>query len=143
MKKIAIFFTIIILIVAGIAYMYINYQINIAKVKQENSVYENYYKREIYGSDVATLINRAVDSNKKNDVEKDSKGQYKDNGTNSINIDLKMLDDEKIYNMEKFHKSGVMQFVEYYRDIKFKCTKIEYHEQTGKIKYLLIEQITK
>ena len=143
MKKIAIFFTIIILIVAGIAYMYINYKINIAKIEQENSVYENYYKKEITGGEVATLINKAIDSNQKNNVEKDSKGKYIDNETNSVNIDFKMLDDDKIYNMEKFHKNGIMEFVEYYRYIKFKCTKIEYHEQTKRVKYMLIEQITK
>ena len=54
-----------------------------------------------------------------------------------------MLDDDNTYNMEKFYKSGTLQFVEYYRDIKFKVMNIEYHKETGLIKYIFIEQITK
>ena len=34
------------------------------------------------------------------------------------------------------------KFVQYYNQIKFKCTKIEYHKSTDKVKYMLIEQIT-
>ena len=143
MKKFAIFLTIIILIVAGMAYMYINYQIKEAKIKQENSVYENFYKREISGTEVASLINKVIDSNRKNEVEKNSSGKFINNGINSINIDFKMLDDDKIYSMETFHKNGIMNFVEYYRDIRFKCMQIDYHKETGRVSYMLIEQITK
>lgn len=143
MKKIAIFFTIIILIVAGIAYMSINLKINNAQIDKENAFYENYYKREITGGEVATLINKAIDSNTKNEIPKDKKGVFIENESNSIKIDFKMLDDDKIYNMEVFHKNGIMNFVEYYRNIKFKCTQIDYHEQTKRVSHMLVEQITK
>ena len=76
--------------------------------------------------------------NKQNEVAKDQKGKYIDNNQNSINIDLKMIDDDNIYNMERIYNSDTMQFVEYYRNIKFKITKIEYHNQTNLIKYMLI-----
>ena len=144
MKRIAIFFTIVILIVAGVAYMVIYHKIDNAQLQKENEFYENYYNRELNGADIGTLINKAIDNNKKNGVETDKKGKYINNGETSINIDLKMVDDnDKIYNMEQFYKNGIMNFVQYYGSIYFKCTRIEYHNKTGKVSYMYLEQVTK
>ena len=44
--------------------------------------------------------------------------------------------------MEAFYNTGMDDFKEIYRNVKFKCTKIEYHEKTKKIKYMLFEQIS-
>ena len=143
MKKIAIFFLIIIIIIAGISYIYLNYKANFNQAKRENIQLESYYNQEIYGNELATRINKAIDNNKNNEVKKDNKGKYIDNEINSINIDIKMLDDDgTIYNMEKIYNGGTSKFVQYYSQIKFKCTKIEYHQKTNKIKYMLFEQIT-
>ena len=143
MKKIVVFFIFIIICVALVAYFYINYTTNKKKIEQDNYFYESYYNKQIYGADVATIINTAMYSNRKNNIEKEKNGKYNDNEENTINIDLKMLDDDKIYNMEKIYNNNSMTFVEYYRNIKFKMTKIEYHKKTGLVKYMLIEQITK
>lgn len=43
--------------------------------------------------------------------------------------------------MEMFYNAGTEQFVEYYRNIKFKCSKIEYHKNTGRVKYMYFEQL--
>lgn len=143
MKKIIVFLIIISIIVAGIAYIYLNYKINYNETKKENMQFENYYNEEIYGADLATLINKAIDLNQKNEITKDANGKYISNDTNSINIDIKMLDDNSnIYNMEKFYGGGINTFTAYYNQIKFKCTKLEYHIKTNKIKYMLFEQIT-
>lgn len=142
MKKIAIFFTFIIMIVVGISYMYINYQNNRNKITKENSMYESYYNQEIKGTNLATIINKAMDTNTKNEVGKDSKGKYINNENNSINIDIKMLDDGNTYNMEKIFNGGISTFTAYYSEIKFKCTQINYHSNTGRISYLFFEQIT-
>ena len=143
MKKIAIFFLIIIIIIVGISYMYLNYKANYNQAKRENMQFESYYNQEIYGSDLATIINKAVDNNETNKIEKDNKGKYINNDNNSINIDIKMLDDDgTIYNMEKIYNGGTSVFVQYYGQIKFKCTKIDYHQKTNKVKYMLFEQIT-
>ena len=53
-----------------------------------------------------------------------------------------MLDYDKTYDMETLYIGGMERFAEFYNGIKFKCTKIDYHNQTGKVKYMLIEQIT-
>lgn len=143
MKKLAIFFLGIVIIVVGISYMYLNYKSSYNEAKRENMQFESYYNEEIYGTDLATIINKAVDNNETNEVQKDNKGKYINNDNNSINIDIKMLDDDgTIYNIEKIYNGGTSTFVQYYSQIKFKCTKIEYHQKTNKVKYMLFEQIT-
>ena len=143
MKKIAIFFTFIVIIVVGISFMYMKYTKEHEEILNQNKIYESYLNTEKKGTELATIINKAMDSNYKNNVEQDSNGNYISNENNSINIDIKMIDDDKIYNMEMIFNGGISTFTSYYRDIKFKCTKLEYHNQSGRIKYMLFEQITK
>lgn len=142
MKKIAIFFFIVIVIVSIISYLYFNYkrQYNIAK--NENKKFEEYYEQQIYGYDLATVINRAIDTNQTNQVQKDKKGKYVDNDNNSINIDIKILDTDETYDMEYLYSGGMDKFVKYYGEIQFQCTKLDYHKSTNRVKYMLFEQIT-
>jgi len=142
MKKIALFFLIIIIIVAGISYMYLNSKASYYQAKKANMEFESYYNHEIMGTDLTTIINKAIDNNQNNNVQKDEKGKYINNDNNSINIDIKMLDVDETYSMEKFFSGGMEKFVQYYGTIQFKCTQIEYHKTTNKVKYMLFEQIT-
>lgn len=142
MKKIACFFFIVIAIIVGISYMYINYKTSYNQTKHENVIFESYYNKEIYGTDLTTVINKAIDRNTENNIEKDKKGFYIPNDTNSIVIDIKITDNDKIYKMETFFNNQMDNFVQFYGQVRFKCTKIEYHDSTKKVKYLLFEQIT-
>ena len=142
MKKIAIFLLIIIGIVSTISYLYLNGINNQRIAQKENIKFEIYKDEEITGAEVTTLINKAINSNQQNEIEKDKKGRYIDNETNSINIDIKFIDDDVTYNIEKIYNNGMDKFLTYYRDIKFKCVDVQYHDKTQKIKYMLFEQIT-
>ena len=142
MKKVVIYLGIIININCEIAYIFLNYKGNYNMSKKANLEFENYLNEEIYGTDLSTVINRAVDSNEKNEVEKNNKGIYLNNDKNSISIEVKMIDNDSIYQMETFYKNGMQNFLNYYSNIKFKCTNIKYHESTKKVKYMLFEQIT-
>ncbi len=142
MKKIAIFLLIIIGIVSTISYLYLNSINNQRIAQKENIKFEIYKDEEITGAEVTTLINKAINSNQQNEIEKDKKGRYIDNETNSINIDIKFIDDDVTYNIEKIYNNGMEKFLTYYRDIKFKCVDVQYHDKTQKIKYMLFEQIT-
>ena len=142
MKKIAIFLLIIIGIVSTISYLYLNSINNQRIAQKENIKFEIYKDEEITGAEVTTLINKAINSNQQNEIEKDKKGIYIDNETNSINIDIKFIDDDVTYNIEKIYNNGMDKFLTYYRDIKFKCVDVQYHDKTQKIKYMLFEQIT-
>ena len=142
MKKIAIFLLIIIGIVSTISYLYLNSISNQRMAQKENIKFEIYKDEEIAGAEVTTLINKAINSNQQNEIEKDKKGRYIDNETNSINIDIKFIDDDVTYNIEKIYNNGMDKLLTYYRDIKFKCVDVQYHDKTQKIKYMLFEQIT-
>ena len=143
MKKFIIFLVVILIIIATISYIYLNYKVSYDIAKKENYQFESYYNQEIFGPDVATVINKAVDKNSTNNISKDNKGNFIENDANSIKIDIKFLDDDKTHKMEEIFNNGIGTFMQYYSQIKFKCTKIEYHETTKKVRYMLFEQITK
>ena len=50
-------------------------------------------------------------------------------------------DNDTTYKMEQIYKQGVEQFVQFFLNDKFKSSKVEYHEKTKRIKYILFEQI--
>lgn len=142
MKKIIIFIVaIIIIIVSVIGVKYYSYKVQYNTVKQENSIYEKYKDSETSGLDVATLINKSVDNNTKNKIEKTEDGEFIQNEENSIEIEVYMKDTESIYKMETIYNNGTEQFVQYCGNVMFKCSKMEYHKKTGKISYILFEQM--
>lgn len=142
MKKLAIFFLIIVIVIVGISYMYLQYKSHYYTAQRENKQFESYDGKEIYGTEITTIINKAMDHNQNNQVQKDNKGNFVNNDNNSIHINIKMLDNEKTYTMETLYNGGMDKFVQYYGEILFKCTKLEYHKATNKVKYMLFEQIT-
>ena len=142
MKKIIIFFIIIVIILSIIGVKYYNYKLNYNSITKLNSEYEQYLDKEIDGITLGSLINKTVDKNIKNNVEQNENGEFIQNEKNSIKIEIYITDNETTYKMETIYKGGTEQFIQYYGDIKFKCTKKEYHNQTKQIKYMLFEQIS-
>ena len=110
-------------------------------LKQENSKYECYLNRTIYGTEVATIINKAINQNENNQVQKDEKKHYIEDNENSIKIEIKMLTTGKTYPMEEIYNNDMTQFVQNFNFIQFKCTKLEYHKSSGKVKKLLFEEV--
>ena len=143
MKKIIILLSIVIIIVAIVAFNYMSYSRDYNNIQKYNLEFEKNYQKEIYGTDLTTIINKVINNNEKNNVEIGQDKKYINNKTNSINIDIKMIDTDKIYTMETFYNGGIEQFVQHYGNIQFKCAKIEYHKKTGRVSYLYFEQITK
>lgn len=133
----AIIFIIICIVSANI----INLQSEKQEIQNQNSQYEKYLNKEILGAELATLISKVVDYNEKNNIQKDEKEYYINNEKNSIKIDLKMTTIEKTYPMEEIYNNKISSFVQNFNLIKFKCTKIEYHKETGKISKLLFEEL--
>ena len=141
MKKIFIFLTIIIVIICIIAFQYNSYKRNQNAITSENSEFDQYLDKEVYGIDLATIINKSVDKNEKNKISKDEKGFFIENDENSIKVQIYIKENEKTYDMEQIYKQGTEQFVQFFINEKFKCSKVEYHKKTGRIKYMLFEQI--
>lgn len=142
MKRIIVFCSIILVIIATVWFNYMNYKSSYNSTLKENLEFEKLYQEEIYGTDLTTIINKVINSNEINNVEITKEKKYINNDINSINIDINMVDIDSIYSMETLYNGGMEKFVEYYGNIQFKCTQIDYHKSTKKVKYLLFEQIS-
>lgn len=140
MKKIITFIAIVTICLITFTTKYYSYKNEYSQIKSRNAQYESYYLKELNGMDVATIVNRAVNDNENNNVKKDSKGQYIENETNSLKVEIKITDNDTTYNMETLYNGGMANFVKYYDNVEFECTKIEYHSKTKQIKYILFEQ---
>lgn len=144
MKKTIIVFSIIfccILLVVFVSLTQNNK--NLLNIQNENAKYESYKEKQVFGTEVASIINKAFNENLKNEVEQDEKGFFVPNGINSIKVEVKLLNDEelKTYQMETIQKVGTSGFIKNFNLILFKCTNIEYHEQSKRIAKIVFEQI--
>lgn len=142
MKKIAIFFIIIIAIVSTVAYIYLNQIATNRQLQKENAQFNIKKDQEMTGQDLATILNRILDTNEKNKIPKDKNGNYIENNENSIKMDITFTDVDITYNIERIGQAGISNFVQNYRGIIFKCSEVQYHKSTGRIKYIRFEQIT-
>ena len=139
-KTFILIFTILIVIMIIIFVNIQNIQKNKQKILNYNSEFEYYCKEEILGIDITTLINKAINENEKNNLEKDEKGYYLPNEENSIKIFIKMKVAENTYPMENFYKAGINDFTKYFGSVKFKSIDIRYHEKTGQISEIYFEE---
>ena len=142
MKKIILCILAISFIIVSVV-VYNIYQKNekIAQSNADNKTYGSFYNKEVLGTDIISIINKATDSNEKNEIEKDEDGNYIENDENSIKIDIKFTELEQVITMERINKIGIQQFWKNYGALNFKCTKIEYHQKTNKVKYMYFEEI--
>ena len=142
MKKFIGIFTAVVIVILSLLYGYFTYTKNNDAVLKQNAEYESYLNQEIYGADLATVMNKVVDSNETNAIDKDNKGKYIDNNLNSIKMDILITDNDTLYDVETIYHGGIENFVKNFNTVKFECTEIKYHETTNKVKYLLFRQIT-
>ena len=140
-KYVLIIVTIVVAVVPAVAYKIYDYRVTQNEAANNNKTYNSFYEQEVLGTDVATLINKAIDNNNKNSVEKSDEGVYINNNNNSINIDIKFKYLDKPISMERIDELDSIKFVQNFGGFSFKCTKIEYHEKTGNVKYMYFEQV--
>lgn len=142
MKRNIIFIVaIFIVIIAIITYSFYNVQRIKKASDQNNKTYQSFYCQEVLGTDLISVINKAIDSNEKNGVDKNEKGHYIDNNKNSISIEIKFKEQEQTIKMEAIEKQGEQKFIALFAATSFKCTKIEYHQKTNNVKYMYFEQV--
>ena len=111
------------------------------EVKKFNSQFEDFVDREINGVDLTTVMNRALENNNKYEIEKDSKGVFKDDNKNSIKIMIKPEVDGKTFPMEAFEMVGMKDFTRNFGNALFKSTKVKYHKngRISEINYEIID----
>ncbi len=140
-KSIFIILTIFLIITIAISYFLWESQRRVESANRINQEYNTYYDKTILGTDVASIINKTIDQNEKNKIEKDENNVYLENETNSIKIYLKFLESDDTFLMEAISNRGIESFIKYYSASNFKCTSIEYHEKTKYVKSLTFEQV--
>lgn len=142
MKKQIIIIVIGLIIITAISGYYVYNARKIENLaRKNNEQYENYYNQEILGTDLISIINKTIDYNEKNNIEKNDI-YYINNSTNSIQITIKFLEDERNIKMEDIANATSESFIKYFATASFKCTKLEYHEKTKYIKSLYFEQMS-
>ena len=120
-KNITKILVIMLIVLAIIIGKYMNYKIKLNELKKSNLEYESYYQKEIYGTEIATVVNKAINQNEK--------------------IEVHITDNETLYDMETLYSGTMTTFVQYYNSIKFKCTTLTYNDE-GRVNYMYFEQIS-
>ena len=142
MKKIIIcILSIFLIIICIVVYGVYQKNENTAQIGVDNRTYESYYNKEVLGTDIISIINKAIDSNEKNDIKMGKDGNYIEDEKNSIRIEIKFKELDKVITMERINNVGIEKFWSNYGALSFKCTKIEYHEKTHRVKYMYFEEV--
>lgn len=144
MKKILIIIIIsVITVVAVFTGKYIELSKQKAEVKKINNEFLAYQKSIVKINRIVTLMNRAIDINNKNNIEKDENGIYKENNTNSIKVYLKVKSSDSKMEMERLmlnDKAGVEKVEYAFSDLIFEMTDVEYHEKQDKLNPLRLKK---
>lgn len=118
------------------------------ETKQFNAKFETYKDKTIYGADILSIINKAIDNNRIQNIPKDEEGNYIENDTSSIKVDITLLSTDEdnnvievTYPMERLQQVGLEGFIQNFSLVEFKCTEIEYNKQkrVSKIKVKQLE----
>ena len=140
LKITAILLLLFLVIVVSFYLINRNYKAEKNNLKLYNQEFEMYLNKTITGTELATLINKVIELNEKNNVEKDKKKHYIDNEENSIIIEVKIGATDKTYSMEEFYNNDISEFVKYFSDQEFICSNVYYHNKTGKVSKMVFIQ---
>lgn len=140
-RKLLVILGIFIIILLFAVYLLYNYRKDVIQMQSFNRQYEVYYDKTILGTDLATVLNKAMDYNKKNDIAKDSNNRYYIETEKSLLVEIKFSEKEEPVKMEDILSKEIETFIKFYGAASFKCTKIEYHESSKQVKSLYFEQV--
>ena len=135
MKKNILYILLILLIIIIVVVINIsNNRIKQNTVSNFNTEFEKYKDKTLYGADILSIINKAIDNNKQKEIKKDEKGNYIEDEEFSIKVDLILLskDDEGNikevkYPMETLEKAGLEEFIKSFSITEFNLENIEYN----------------
>ena len=145
MKKIILSIVLVIIVILIFAIIVIT-RINEANMKSNkiynfNLFFEKYKDKTFYGTEVLTIINKAIDLNEENKFSRN--GQEQDN----ISVEIIFIytdEDENIIEkksrMEELEKAGLNNFIARFSLTEFKFEKIEYNNQK-RVKNVVIKQV--
>lgn len=125
---------------------YIEYsskQNEIQKINKEFLLYKN---SDVQINTIVSIMNKAIQENKINKIQQDSKKIFIENETNSIKVYLetKSAEDEKVkIPMEELilnEKAGIEKVEYAFSDLSFTMTDIQYHKKSGQVRSITFTQ---
>lgn len=142
-KGIIILIIVAIVIITPLILIWVQYQEQRNEVKKFNLEYEQYEDKIIYGTNIGSLINYAINNNEKYNIEKNEDGIYLDDNKYCMRIEIEMLSTEDEYKtityaMETIASLGTERFVSNFNLLEFKCKDITYNSY-GRVNKLLFE----
>ena len=148
MKKNILYIILILLIIIIVVVINIsNNRIKQNTVSNFNTEFEKYKDKTLYGADILSIINKAIDNNKQKEIKKDEKGNYIEDEEFSIKVDLILLSkddegniEEVKYPMETLEKAGLEEFIKSFSITEFNLENIEYNSN-GRISKILVKQL--
>ncbi len=140
-KPLIVLITIFIVVIIIVTVIINTKQDDLKAIKQFNDSFEQYIGKQIYGTEVTTVIGKAIKNNENYNIPKDEKDFYINDNKYCIKVELNMITVEKTYQMEQLYKAGLTEFVKNFNVITFVCTNIEYHNQTGRISKIVFTQL--
>lgn len=148
MKKVIYFIIIIMIIILSIVALHIsNKNEKSMKISSFNKQFEQYNGKSMYGTDVLTIINRALDNNEEYDIPRDDEGFFVENNVQAVYVDLILLSKgnsgeeiEVEYKMEQLEKVGLEEFVASFNLTAFHCETIEYNSE-GRVNRVVLKQL--
>ena len=139
-KNLFIILTILLIIAIIVGYTVHNYRKQQIQIAQYNKQYESWYGKKILGTDFISIINKTIDNNEKNDVQKDENNVNLEDNEKTLKIYIKYLEIDKTFYMQAIANNGIENFIQNYATFSFKCTKIDYHKN-GNVKSLFFEEV--
>ena len=140
-KTLIIMLILFVAILAAMSITVVDLQQTGKQVKQFNQIFEEYKDKSLLGSEVASLINKAIDNNEKNQISKNDKGIYQEDGKYSVQILVKLEKEGEYFTMERINALKITEFVKNFSLQDFKCTGIEYHKETKRVSKVYFESI--
>lgn len=146
MKKVIITLVIIaIIIIAPLMLLISKYQAQKNEISKFNLEFEQYNNKNIYGTNIGSLINYAINNNENYNITKNENGIYIDDDKYCIRIEIKMLNSENenktmTYAMETINSLGIERFVANFNLLEFKCNEIIYNSY-GRVSKLIFELV--
>ena len=140
-KPLIILITLFIVVIIMVTVIINSKQNGVKEIKQFNDSFEQYIGKQIYGTEVTTVIGKAIKNNENYNIKKDENVFYISDDNYCIKVELNMITVEKTYQMEQLYKAGLTEFVKNFNVITFECTNIEYHNKTGRISKIVFTQL--
>ena len=102
-KTLLIILALLGIIILALTLILVNRKFAENEAKKPNLEYEYILAKEMYGTDVVTIINKAINNNEKYKIVKNQQGEYENDNKYCIKIELLFKDVEQTYSMEQIN----------------------------------------